>query len=259
MLLNVIARPGDAFAAMRHLLADNHEEPRRPAPAHPPGHRHLPGAARRRGGRAARRARRDRPHGPAHRRPAGRLRAQPAAVAVRAGRARAARPGVPDVRARRRCRSSSRPSTTRARCSPPSSSRPAARRSPQMKAEGIEYEERMELLEDGHLPQAAGRAARGRVRDLPAGPPVGRRPRAVAQVRGPRHVRAGDDLRRVRRLLRAGPLRGPGAALPRRRVQGAAADRARGAPRPRSWSTSSSGSASWSARSTPACSTSGSS
>src|SRR5690606_3792987 len=27
MLLNVIARPGDAFAAMRHLLTDNHEEP----------------------------------------------------------------------------------------------------------------------------------------------------------------------------------------------------------------------------------------
>ena len=25
MLLNVIARPGDAFAAMRHLLEDNHE------------------------------------------------------------------------------------------------------------------------------------------------------------------------------------------------------------------------------------------
>ncbi len=27
MLLNVIARPGDAFAAMRHLITDNHEEP----------------------------------------------------------------------------------------------------------------------------------------------------------------------------------------------------------------------------------------
>ena len=27
MLLNVIARPGDAFAAMRHLLTDNHEDP----------------------------------------------------------------------------------------------------------------------------------------------------------------------------------------------------------------------------------------
>src|SRR5207248_6460762 len=27
MLLGVISRPGDAFAAMRHLLTDNHEEP----------------------------------------------------------------------------------------------------------------------------------------------------------------------------------------------------------------------------------------
>ncbi|MDG4788419.1 DUF3516 domain-containing protein [Micromonospora sp. WMMD1102] len=27
MLLNVVSRPGDAFAAMRHLLTDNHEEP----------------------------------------------------------------------------------------------------------------------------------------------------------------------------------------------------------------------------------------
>ena len=26
MVLNVIARPGDAFAAMRHLLTDNHED-----------------------------------------------------------------------------------------------------------------------------------------------------------------------------------------------------------------------------------------
>ncbi|HEY3735543.1 MAG TPA: DUF3516 domain-containing protein [Streptosporangiaceae bacterium] len=29
MLLNVIGRPGDAFAAMRHLLTDNHEDPAR--------------------------------------------------------------------------------------------------------------------------------------------------------------------------------------------------------------------------------------
>ncbi|MDW4653180.1 DUF3516 domain-containing protein, partial [Escherichia coli] len=29
MVLNVVARPGDAFTAMRHLLEDNHEE--RPA------------------------------------------------------------------------------------------------------------------------------------------------------------------------------------------------------------------------------------
>ena len=63
---------------------------------------------------------------------------------------------------------------------------------------------------------------------------MGRRLRARTQVGGPRHVRAGDDVRRVRRLLRAGPVRGAGAALPGRRVQGAAADRARGRHAPRS-------------------------
>ena len=37
MVLNVISRPGDAFAAMRHLLEDNHEPRDAPAPAHPSG------------------------------------------------------------------------------------------------------------------------------------------------------------------------------------------------------------------------------
>ena len=52
----------------------------------------------------------------------------------------------------------------------------------------------------GHLPQAARRAARRRVRALPAEPPVGGRLAAVPQVGRARHVRAGDDLRRVRRV-----------------------------------------------------------
>ena len=82
------------FAAMRHLLTDNHEPPAPAARAHPPGHRDLPRAARRRGGRAAARPDARGPDGPADRRPAARLRAQPAAVPVRAGRDRAARPGV---------------------------------------------------------------------------------------------------------------------------------------------------------------------
>ena len=129
MLLNVIGRPGDAFAAMRHLLTDNDEDRPGPAQAHPPGHRDLPGAARRRRGGAAGRAGRAGPLGPADGGPAGGLRAQPAAVPVRAGRDRAARP-----RRHRRtrwtwCRSSSPPWTTRARCSRRSSSRRAARRS----------------------------------------------------------------------------------------------------------------------------------
>ena len=73
--------------------------PRGPAPAHPPGHRDLPGPAGRRPGGTA--AGPDRgPPGAAHRGPAVRLRPQPAAVAVRAGRHCAAGP-----RRRRRMRS----------------------------------------------------------------------------------------------------------------------------------------------------------
>ena len=48
MLLNVISRPGDAFASMRHLLTDNHEDRAAPAPAHPPRDPDLPRAAGRR-------------------------------------------------------------------------------------------------------------------------------------------------------------------------------------------------------------------
>ena len=83
---------------VRRDAAPAHRQPRGPrraAPAHPPGDRDLPGAAGRRRGRAAR---------PSPTTRAGRvrltvdlqlrLRAQPAAVAVRAGRPRAARPGV---------------------------------------------------------------------------------------------------------------------------------------------------------------------
>ena len=225
MLLDVIDRPGDAFAAMRHLLTDNHEDAGRPAPAHPPGHRHLPGAARRRRGRGAARAGRDRPAGPAHRRPPARLRAQPAAVAVRAGRPRAARPRSPrrtplDVVSVIESILDDPRQILSAQQFKARGEAVAA-----MKADGIEYEERMELLEEVTYPKPLAELLDRRVRDVPAGPPVGRRPRARPQVRGPGHVRAGDDLRRVRAVLRADPVRGPGAALPRRRLQGAAADR----------------------------------
>ena len=104
---------------------------------------------------------------PAHRRPAARLRAQPAAVAVRARRDRAARPGVADATPWT-CVSVIE-STLEDPRQVLSAQQFKARGEAvaQMKADGIEYDERMELLEDGHLPEAAGRAARGRVRDLP--------------------------------------------------------------------------------------------
>ena len=130
MLLNVIGRPGDAFAAMRHLLTDNHEDRGRPAAAHPPGDRDLPGAAGRRGGRAADRAGRRGPHRPAHRRPAVRLRPQPAAVAVRPGRVRTARPRVAVVRPRRAVGGRGHIGQSPGGAATPSSPRPRARRSP---------------------------------------------------------------------------------------------------------------------------------
>ena len=68
---------------------------RAPAEAHPARHLHLPRAARGGGRRGARRARPGRPPGADRRRPAARLRAEPAAVAVRPGRARTAGPRVP--------------------------------------------------------------------------------------------------------------------------------------------------------------------
>ena len=101
MLLNVIARPGDPAAAMRRLLRDNHEDARsqlrlmRLAAAQ---HRALLAAGvvelvRPAGG--------GRPPGPAGRGPPARLRAEPAALGVRAGGLRHPRPRGADVRARR--------------------------------------------------------------------------------------------------------------------------------------------------------------
>ena len=200
MLLNVISRPGDAFAAMRHLLHDNHEDRGGPAAAHPAGDRDLPLAA----GRRRRRAARPSPT------PTGRIVRltvdlqedfalnQPLSH-LRAGRARAARPRSRRLRPGRGL--GHRGDARRPAPDPVGAAvtRPRGEAVAAMKADGIEYEERMELLEEVTYPQPLEELLRRRVRDLPARPPVGRRPRAVAQVGGPRHVRAGDDLRRVRR------------------------------------------------------------
>ena len=86
MLLNVINRPGDCYAAMRHLLTDNDEPPCAAADPHPPGAVDLPRAAQHRGRRAAAGAGRAGPDRSADRGPAARLRAQPAPVPVRPGR-----------------------------------------------------------------------------------------------------------------------------------------------------------------------------
>ena len=90
MILDVVDRPGDPFIAMRRLLTENHEPRKRQL-------RHIleaVGIARSllQAGVLERlaRTRTRRPALPADRRPAARLRAQPAAVDVRAGRHRRA-------------------------------------------------------------------------------------------------------------------------------------------------------------------------
>ena len=127
----------------------------------------------------------------------------------------------------------------------------------EMKAEGIEYEERMELLEEVTYPKPLAEPLEQALRAVPRDAPVGARVRPLPEVGRARHVRAGPHLHRVRRLLRARALRGPRAALPQRRLPRAAPDGARAASRPRSSTRSSSGSARPSARPTRACSTSG--
>ena len=61
----------------------------------------------------------------------------------------------------------------------------------QMKADGVEYEERIELLDDVTYPKPLADMLDGGVQALPARPSLGRRPRAVPEVGRPGHVRAG--------------------------------------------------------------------
>ena len=85
-----------------------------------------------------------------------------------------------------------------------------------MKADGVEYEERMERLQDVSYPKPLEELLFHAYDALPQVPPVGRRPPAVAEVGHPRHVRTGHDLHGVHVLLRAGAHRGHRAALPGR-------------------------------------------
>ena len=101
-----------------------------------------------------------------------RLRPQPAAGALRPGRLRRARPRVPDPRAGRRLGHRGHP-----RRPAPGAHGPAVRRP---RRGGRRDEGRRDRVRGadgaargGHLAAAAGRPARGDVRDLPADPPVG--------------------------------------------------------------------------------------
>ena len=93
-----------------------------------------------------------------------------------------------------------------------------------MKAEGIEYEERMELLEDVTYPKPLEEGLHARARAVPRDAPVGVRRRPLPQVRHARHVRERPDVLRVHRPLRRHPLRGRRAALPERHLPRAPPD-----------------------------------
>ena len=118
MILDVVDRPGDPFIAMRRLLTENHEPRKRQLPAHPRGGRHRPLAAAGRRPGAARRARSRRAALSTHRRPAARLRPQPAAVDIRARRGGRARPSNRKPMRWTLFRSSRQPSKTPARSWP---------------------------------------------------------------------------------------------------------------------------------------------
>ena len=103
MLVNVVAREEDAFPVLRRLLTDNHEDRRAAAAAGAAGAAAGPQPGAHRRAHPARRARRVRPPLRADRRPARRLRAQPAAGALRAGGASTCSTRRrDDLRARRR-------------------------------------------------------------------------------------------------------------------------------------------------------------
>ena len=100
----------------------------------------------------------------------------------------------------------------------------------EMKADGIEYDERMRLLEEVTWPQPLAELLEATYETLPREPPVAGPGGARAEVGRPGDVGAGDGLHRLRRPLPAGPVRGAGAALPHRRLPHAAPDRPREAP-----------------------------
>ena len=186
----------------RSCSSDNHEPRRRQRRHIRAGHRHLPVAARRRRGRAARRARR--------RGPPVRLTVDlqldfalnqplsPFALAaldildpecrhLRAGRVSVIEADLDDPR--------------QVLVRPAFKARGEAVAA--MKAEGIEYEERMALLDEVDYPKPLADLLEVTYEAYRQGAPVGRRPPAGAQVGGPGPVRAGHDVRRLRRASTA--------------------------------------------------------
>ena len=102
----------------------------------------------------------------------------------------------------------------------------------EMKADGIEYEERMVLLEQVTWPQPLAELLEATYEIYRESHPwLDAEDLLGAQVGRAGDVRAGDGVHRLRRPLPAGPVRGAGAALPHRRLPDAPPDRARSAHR----------------------------
>ncbi|MCA9681305.1 MAG: DUF3516 domain-containing protein [Myxococcales bacterium] len=96
-----------------------------------------------------------------------------------------------------------------------------------LKADGVEYEARMEELEKVSYPKPDADFIYGTFNEFRRQAPLGRQREHPPQVDRPRHVRALVDLQRLHQGLRPGPQRGPAAAPPPPDLQDPRADRAR--------------------------------
>ena len=210
--LDAAQRPRPPRRRLRGAAPPAHRQrrgPPRPAPPHPPGHRHLPHPGRRRGGRTPGPSRQPGRRVRVTARPAGRLRSQPAAEPVRARRAATARPGCAGVGRSTSSAWSSPPWRTRGRSSPPSSTSSGARWSTQLKSEGVEYEQRMEALDKLEYPKPLGDVPLRRSSTSTGSRTRGRRtttssPKSVVRDLYERAM----GFSRVRRPLRGNPLGG---------------------------------------------------
>ena len=156
---------------------------------------------------------------------AGRLRAQPAALPLRAGGARVAGPGVPDLRPRRRLGHRVGPGGS---APTPVRAGEGGTRRGRGRDEGAGHGVRRAhgRPRGGHVAAPAGRSAGGRVRRVPAREPVDRGSGDFPKVGRARDDRERADVHGDCGPLRRGSLRGHRAALPDGRVPSAAPDRA---------------------------------
>ena len=100
----------------------------------------------------------------------------------------------------------------------------------ELKADGVEYEERMALLEEVTWPQPLAELLEATYAMYRQTHPWLPEDALWPEVGAARDVGAGDGVHRLRRALPAGPVGGTGAALPQRRLPDPAPDGARRPP-----------------------------